>query len=336
MKQILLIILLINSIYYCFSQTILNDPHWELVWEDQFNSGALDENKWLRTHYAQHGQYQIYMEDMVKVESGHLVITVDDESTYCPPNPPTVWGACWPCDNKTYNYTSGWVESRPDFNFDYGLIEARIKLPYGLGFHSSFWTFIGQGESGNAAEIDIFENLGRLPSNVITTNLHTCYPSGQCEPNYYQENNMGNYAYTWHNYAVTWSPSRIVWYVDGNPFRVSNNPGIVDSVRIILNLAIDELPNSSTPFPSEYLVDYVKVHQLKNDCSTNLTIDNSSDFNSLDNRVKNKITIQNLNSTIKVPANSSVYLRSDYKFEIKSNFEVPLGSTFFVDVNSCH
>jgi beta-glucanase (GH16 family) len=306
-------------------------------WKENINFINFNSSRWLKVHYAQHGEPQIYMDNTVSIRNGNLVIKMDDNPTYCPSNPPTVWGACWPCDNKWYSYTSGWVETQPSQNVQYGLIQARIKLPYGRGFWPAFWTFVGGGlpSHSNAAEIDIFEMLGHLPSNIITTNIHTNYGN---EPNNYQEANMGNYANTYHNYAVAWSPLKIVWYVDGNPIRISTNHGIVDPVRIILNFAIEPgyLPNSSTPFPSEMLVDYVKVHQLRNDCASNLNIDSSNDFNSLDHRVKNSITINNAISTIKVPGETSVYLRADQSFQIKSSFSVPLGSSFFVDVNSCH
>jgi len=333
MKQILILIFLINSIFNCFGQTVLNDPHWELVWEDNFSS--FNSSRWLKVNYAQHGEPQIYMDNTISIRDGNLVIKMDDNSTYCPPNPPTVWGACWPCDNKWYSYTSGWVETQPSQNVQYGLIQSRIKLPYGRGFWPAFWTFIGGGVSGsNAAEIDIFEMLGHLPSNIITTNIHTNYGN---EPYNYQEANMGNYANTYHNYAVAWSPSKIVWYVDGNPIRISTNHGIVDPVRIILNFAIEPeyLPNSSTPFPSEMLVDYVKVYRLKKDCNTNISSCNF-DFNNIDNRVKHNIIIGGSGCVNSVPSGRNIYLRATNSFRIEGSFTVPIGSTFFVDVNPCH
>lgn len=332
MKHELMIIFLINSIFKCFGQTILNDPHWELVWEDNFNS--LNTSTWkVANDFDHYGEPQVYTNrsNNVYISNGNLVLKVNKESYHC-----TDLNAC-ACNKEWYSYTSGWVETQPAKNIQYGLIQARIKLPYGYGFWPAFWTFVGDGlhSHTNAAEIDIFEMLGHLPSNIITTCIHTDYGN---EPNNYQESDMGNYAYTYHNYAVAWSPSKIVWYVDCNPIRISTNHGIVDPVRIILNFAIeiDYLPNSSTPFPSEMLVDYVKVHQLRNDCSNNLSIDNSNDFNSLDHRVKNSITINNAVSTIKVPSETSVYLRADQSFQINSSFEVPIGSSFFVDVNPCN
>jgi len=98
-------------------------------------------------------------------------------------------------------------------------------------------------------------------------------------------------------YAVTWSPLKIVWYIDGNPKRISTNHEIVDPFWVILNFAIESV--YMTPFPSEMLVYYVKVNKLRNGCSSNLSIDNSNDFNSWGHRVKNSITINNVVNKIK-------------------------------------
>ncbi len=228
-------IVLLNSLLL-FGQTPANDPHWELVWQDNFSS--FDANKWLKVDWAQHGEPQLYLESNVSTSGGNLVIKVNNNYTYCPSNPPTVWGACWPCDNQWYNYTSGWVETKKAYNTQYGYIESRIKMPYGYGFWPAFWTFVGSGlpSNTNAAEIDIFENLGHKPSNVITTNIHKTYPDGDV---YYEEETPLNYSYanTWHTHAVEWSPSKIIWYLDGIPIRTFPNHRIVDPVRIILNLA---------------------------------------------------------------------------------------------------
>ena len=332
MKQLLIVTFLINSIYFCFGQTVLNDPHWKLVWEDDFNS--LDTSTWIVANDFDHyGEPQVYTNrsNNVYLSNGNLVLKVHKESYHCTDL------SKWACNKEWYSYTSGWVETKPVRNVQYGLIQARIKLSYGYGFWPAFWTFVGEGlpVQSNAAEIDIFEMLGRLPSNIITTNIHTHYGN---EPDNYQESYIGSYAYTYHDYAIAWSPLKIVWYIDGDPIRISTNHGIIDPVRIIMNFAIEPgyLTNSSTPFPSEMLIDYVKVHQLGNDCSNNLNIDNSNDFNTSDHRVKNSIIINNATSTIKVPGETSVYLRADQSFQIKSSFTVPIGSSFFVDVNPCH
>lgn len=333
MKKAILLIPLLLCLW-TFGQTPANDPHWELVWEDNFN--FFDSNKWLKVDWAQHGEPQLYLDDNVYTSSGNLVIKVDNNATYCPPNPPTVWGACWPCDNQWYSYTSGWVETKQSYNTQYGYVEARIKLPYKYGFWPAFWTFVGSGVTPtNAAEIDIFEMLGHLPPNKITTNIHKYYPDGNI---YYEEEIPTNFTYanTWHTFGVEWSPSKIIWYVDGSPIRLFANHGIIDPVRIILNLAIEPgyLPSSSS-FPSYMYVDYVKVYNLSNDCNTNLNVCNYN-FGTHDNKVKKNITIGNGSCTNAIGVGQNAYLRASEGVLINGDFTIPIGAELYIDVNPCY
>ncbi len=320
-----------------FTQTPANDPHWELEWEDHFNS--FDNSRWIKAHYCDHGgEPQLYLDNYVWTSGGNLVIKVDNNSVNCPSNPPgpTTW-ACGSCQTGTHNYTSGWVETTSSFNSQFGYLEARIKLPYRYGFWPAFWTWRGSGvPTTNEAEIDIFEMLGHLPANTVTTNIHIDYHDNI---NDYEEEVPTNFNYTsWHTYAVEWSPSKIIWYIDGIPSRLIPNHGIVDPVRIILNLAIlrDHLPPTSPSFTDYMYVDFVKVYKLNcDDSNTNLTISNSTQLNNYNNSVKKNITIENASSTIKVQGESST-LRATDGIIINGDFEVPVGKEFYIDVNPCN
>src|SRR5690606_19828779 len=116
----------------------------------------------------------------------------------------------------------------------------------------AFWTF-KEDNGTNAAEIDIFEMRDALAENqnYLSTNLHLEYCCNL--PNYVQIHYPPSFDYTtWHKYGVAWTPYKITWYVDDIPIRELNNPGVIDYVRVILNLAIDaeSEPDITTPFPS--------------------------------------------------------------------------------------
>lgn len=317
MKKTILLIPLFACLW-TFGQTPANDPHWQLVWQDEFNT--LNTNIWeVANNFDHYGEPQMYRTNNTSALNGNLVLKVKSESYL------------------GHNYTSGWVETKQAYNTQFGYIESRIKLPYGYGFWPAFWTFIGSGVSGsNAAEIDIFEMLGHSPSNEITTNIHLNYPDGNI---YFQKQTPTNYDYnnTWHTYGIEWSPSKIIWYVDGSPIRLFPNHGIIDPVRIILNLAIEPsyLSNSSTPFPSEMLVDYVKVYDLKNDCNTIINTCNYN-FSTYDNKVKKEIIIGGSSCVNSIPNNTNTFLRATDGVLINGDFTVPIGSELYIDVNPCY
>lgn len=359
-KTILLISLLLGL--WTFGQTPANDPHWELVWEDNFNS--LNTNIWLVQNNFDHygGEPQVYTNrsDNVFISNGSLVLRARNETYSCPAGSVNQWGCARQYYNtgQPYSYTSGWVETKQAYNTQYGYIESRIKLPNGHGFWPAFWTFIGDGVSGsNAAEIDVFEMLGSdtLAPHKVGTNIHKEYCPAQtvnCATLYQQlcpNDNPNilcngqdlipvNFSYVdWHTYAIEWSPSKIIWYIDGFPVRIYPNPGIIDPVRIILNFAIEPwaLPNQTTPFPSEMFVDYVRVYEMNNDCNTNMDVCNYN-FSTHDNRVKRNITIGNGTCTNTIGSGQNIYLRASEGILINGDFTMPLGSELYIDVNSCY
>ena len=251
--------------------------NWQLVWEDNFD--FLDTDIWLVKNNFDHwgGEPQVYTSrpENVFIQDGHLVLRVMREEYSCPPEYISQWHCVKQYNTgEPYEYTSGWIETQqPDYNTQYGLIEARIMLPYGRGFWPAFWTFKADNAGAtNAAEIDIFEMLGSKPPNKITTNIHLeyCneaqpdYPVCASIPSYYQENLIANYAYSYHTYAIEWTPTHLRWWIDDYMFRSEVNPGVEGPVRTIINMALEPWspPDESTPFPSDVLIDFVRVYSL--------------------------------------------------------------------------
>jgi beta-glucanase (GH16 family) len=301
-----------------FGQSPGNDPHWQLVWQDEFDS--FNSSIWQKENDSDHyGEPQMYRNQNVTTSNGNLVITANRENYL------------------NHAFTSGMVYSKQAYNVQYGYIESKIKLPYAYGFWPAFWTFVGEGVTGgNAAEIDIFEMLGHLSPTIMTTSLHMSYPDGN--PYYKELEPYGfNYNNTWHIYGVEWSPSKIVWYVDGVVVRTFDNPGISNPVRIVLNLAIepDYLPNASAPFPSSMLVDFVKVYKLKNDCNTVINTCNYN-FSTYDNKVKKEITIGGNGCSNTTPANTSLIMRASDGILLNGDFNVPVGSDIYFDASACY
>lgn len=347
MKNSISILFFLN-IFIILGQTPSNDPHWQIVWQDNFNT--LNTNIWeVRNNFDHYsglagtyssGEPQVYTNraDNIFVTNGNLVIKVRQENYICP-NSALDSGGCSRqyIYGTSYNYTSGWVESKQSYNTQYGYIESRIKLPYAYGYWPAFWTIVGNGvqNQSNAAEIDIFEMLGHLPPNTITTNIHKQYPDGNI---YYEEEAFSNFTYanTWHTYGIEWSPSKIIWYIDGSPIRLLANHGIIDPISIILNLAIEPgfLP-PLTSFQSNMYIDYVKVYDLKNDCNTVLNACNYN-FSNHDNKVKKNIIIGNGSCNNSLNPGDNVHLRASESILLNNSFTVPIGAELYIDVNPCY
>ena len=69
----------------------------------------------------------------------------------------------------------------------------------------------------------------------------------------------------WHTFGADWQAGALVWYVDGvERWRFTDASAVTAKPQyLLLNLAVGGnlpgAPNASTPFPSDYFVDYVRV-----------------------------------------------------------------------------
>jgi beta-glucanase (GH16 family) len=144
-----------------------------------------------------------------------------------------------------------------------------------------------------------------------------------------------------HIYGLEWTPNTLIWYVDNVPFRIelyqAEGQGTLDQyLHIILGFGLDPgyPPNGSTPFPSDMIVDYVKVYYLNALCTSviNQCVYN---FNIPDNYVRSQINIGGQNCTNNVPTGLNVVLRAAQQISINGQFSIPLGTTFFAGIDPC-
>ncbi len=180
-------------------------------------------------------------------------------------------------------YTSARLKTQGLFSFQYGRLEVRALVPEAQGFWPAAWLLGNNLNNVNwpaCGEQDVLErvnsalspdwNEGSVHGTGFTggTGLGTQYlfPTGQS-------------AAQWHTYGMIWSPGSVQYYIDAPSnvyanFTPSSLTPLNDSAVwpfdsgqsnfIILNLAIGGSwpgpPDSSTPFPSQMLVDYVRIY----------------------------------------------------------------------------
>lgn len=116
-------------------------PGYGLIWADEFNDGKLDASKWnFRTDSK---MWSTQKPENVSVADGKLRLTLKKEKA------------------KGKEYTGAGVISKQEFK--YGFYEARMKVPAGAGWHTSFWMMKHDTSGGTAPkvtcqELDVIEN----------------------------------------------------------------------------------------------------------------------------------------------------------------------------------
>jgi uncharacterized protein (TIGR03437 family) len=255
---------------------------WQLVWSDEFNGAAgtpPDPAKWnydLGAGGWGNGEIETYTNSPNNVfqdGSGNLVIRAikDTQGNYT--------------SARLQTGSPGASTHTADLSWKYGLIEARIKLPFGKGVWPAFWMLgenYGSVNWPTCGEVDIMENFGTYANNSSVNNGSIHGPaSSSASPAEASAGGsvtlpFGETVYDdYHVYAVVWSEDSIEFFVDGSPYETLGPswlpvgaPWVFNSpFYLILNLAIGGpttilgTPDASVTFPQDMLVDYVRIYQ---------------------------------------------------------------------------
>jgi hypothetical protein len=244
--------------------TVLVGNQFGATWADEFNiDGAPNAAKWnfdigngcpnLCGWGNNEAQYYTNRSDNVIVENGLLKITAKKESYQ---------GA---------QYTSAKLFTKEKFDFKYGTIEVRAKLPSGSGTWPAIWTLgsnistVGWPACG---EIDIMEHAGNR-QGTIQSAMHTPSSSGNTFNKGSQ--NLSDVSTAFHIYKVVWNASEIIFYVDDvehyryNPSNKNSSTWPYDANQyLILNVAMGgsfggDIGANFTGSTME--IDYVRVYQ---------------------------------------------------------------------------
>jgi beta-glucanase (GH16 family) len=173
-------------------------------------------------------------------------------------------------------YTSARMKTLGLFSFQYGRIEASMKLPESQGMWPAFWLLGNNIATINwpaCGELDVMEHIdGSNPENEgfdwVQGSVHGTGLSGGI-----QYHPSGFSAAGWHTYGMIWTKGQIQYYVD-NPSNVYATytssamagtwPFDAGPQFLLLNLAVGGSwpgsPDATTVFPSEVLVDYVRLY----------------------------------------------------------------------------
>lgn len=233
----------------------------QLIWSDEFDyTGQPDSSRW--NYQVGNGcpglcgwgnnEEEYYTDNIenIHIENGVLIINAIRLDS--------IW-------------TSARITTKGKFNFTFGRIEFRAKLPGGIGTWPALWMLNGKmDEIGwpKAGEIDIMEHVGRRPG-VIQSSMHTQSSFGKTLNT--DSTFVDSYHTDFHVYSAEWSPEKINVFVDDNPFY-TYRPEIINEdtwpfhspFYLIINLAMGGSfggPIDPALSAARMEVDYVRVYQ---------------------------------------------------------------------------
>jgi len=233
----------------------------KLLWSDEFDgSGVPDSTKWgydigTGSNGWGNGESQYYTNRLenVKVENGFLIITAKAESY------------------ERSNYTSSRLLTQGKFDFTYGRVEVKAKLPSGGGTWPAIWMLGANFPTAGwpaCGEIDIMEHAGNR-QGIVQSAMHTSSSSGNTV-------NLGSQTLSdvsteFHVYSLEWSADEMIFSVD-DVVHYRYNPATKNSDTwpynkdqfIILNVAMGGgFGGTINPnfVQSSMEIDYVRVYQ---------------------------------------------------------------------------
>ena len=246
----------------------------QLLWSEEFDSGtAPNSDVWsydLGAGGWGNSELQEYTDDPanVRVEGGHLIITVQEQIL----------------KGNRRKFTSARIKTEDKLTVQYGTIEARIMVPdLADGLWPAFWTLgndFSQVGWPDCGELDVMEMGSEAAINEGVVNRRV-YSTA------HWEHNNGNAAYglsydspsdlsgSFHTFRMEWTPSLISTYIDNNwIWSIDITPGSCTDCTefhqphfIILNMAVGgaftglfRANDISAPIPAELVVDWVRIY----------------------------------------------------------------------------
>jgi beta-glucanase (GH16 family) len=239
-------------------------------WQDEFNGASIDTSVWSYETEAT-GWSKIWnkeLQDYVDNGTGGANAYIGTDSG----NKCLVIKAT----KKTDGYDSVRMVTHGKKHWKYGVIAAKMKLPYSQGMWPAFWMLPEKNASEwpKTGEIDIMELIGGGAGrdNMAYGTIHGPGYSGGHGIQGRVILSSGDFRNDYHVFEIRWDEGQVRWYVDGILYHTVKKTIVPDAwpfdngdFYILFNLAVGGSwpgsPDGTTVFPQYMYIDWVRVYQ---------------------------------------------------------------------------
>lgn len=253
-----------------------------LVWSDDFeSSGRVDQSRWTYEEgFVRNYELQWYSRDNVYQRDGLLIIEARPASFPCPSYDPD--SRNWRNSRPRVSYTSGSITTKDKFDFTYGCLEVRARIPVCKGAWPAIWTLGSTLPWPANGEVDILEYYQVDGKPTVLANA--CWASDNEDDPHWDSSYTAlehftsrdpQWAQKFHVWRMDWDENEICIYLDDELLnridisKVKNGKaGEREGLNpfhhphyILLNLALDKRVNpiAAANFPIRYEIDYVRL-----------------------------------------------------------------------------
>ena len=282
MKTVIGILLLLTFPVFAKGQ-----QEYRLVWSDEFETDGRPTKDWtFERGFKRNQELQWYQSQNAWVKDGCLVIEGRKEHRR---NPLYEAGSSdWRRNREFIEYTSSSLTTRLGFQFLYGRVEVRAKIPVASGSWPAIWLLGNKWEWPQNGEIDMMEYY--IKDGVPSILANACWGSTErwkavwdsvVMPFTHFTEKDPDWADKFHIWRMDWDKDFIRLYLDDellneidlsktvnggyggnheNPFS-NTIPGFKHYILLNLALGSNGGEPDASQFPLRYLIDYVRVYQ---------------------------------------------------------------------------
>lgn len=228
--------------------------NWNLVFEDRFEYGILDQTKWKTINYwaektvgknfSREGDLQAFNHGKnVHLKDSCLKLQVKKDKVNS-----LVWSPAVGFIEKEFNYSSDMLTTGGLFQATYGLLEAKIKYDPSRNFQDIFYL---AGEDNdlrvNLIESGVKNQFGLTQMNGGKAHERTFSLSGLSKSKFYI-------------FSLEWQQGKLSWKLnDRELFTLNSN---VPDTPMFINLAT-LIINETTQLPHDFQIDWIRMYQRK-------------------------------------------------------------------------
>ena len=274
-------------LFLMFPVLVKGQKEYRLVWSDEFEVDGRPSKDWtFERGFKRNKELQWYQSQNAWVKDGCLVIEGRKEHRK---NPLYEAGSSdWRRNREFIEYTSSSLTTRLGFQFLYGRVEVRAKIPVASGSWPAIWLLGNKWEWPQNGEIDMMEYY--IKDGVPSIWANACWGSTErwkavwdsvVMPFSYFTEKDPDWADKFHIWRMDWDKDFIRLYLDDellneidlsktvnggyggnheNPFS-NTIPGFKHYILLNLSLGSNGGEPDASQFPLRYLIDYVRVYQ---------------------------------------------------------------------------
>lgn len=274
-------------LFLMFPVLVKGQKEYRMVWSDEFEVDGRPSKDWtFERGFKRNQELQWYQLQNAWVKDGCLVIEGRKEHHK---NPLYEAGSSdWRKNREFIEYTSSSLTTRLGFQFLYGRVEVRAKIPVASGSWPAIWLLGNKWEWPQNGEIDMMEYY--IKDGVPSILANACWGSTErwkavwdsvVMPFSHFTEKDPDWADKFHIWRMDWDKDFIRLYLDDellneidlsktvnegyqghheNPFS-NTIPGFKHYILLNLALGSNGGEPDASQFPLRYLIDYVRVYQ---------------------------------------------------------------------------